>query len=237
MTTIAYRRNPANLLKQLGWWVLFLVCVFYALYALYMGGVEILHQLGIVQDAKYRATPLIFILHALAGFAALITGPLQFNRAILNKRRDLHRLSGKIYVYAVWIASAAALVDAIFFDIPFLGKIAFGVLAVLWFGATTTAFLRIRKRNIREHRERMIRSFSLSFFFVTGGFWMPGFTSTDLPYEIAYPLAVFLAWFLNLVFAEAWIRWTRGNFSVKELPRLEEKTNVISSAQSTDART
>ena len=237
MTTIVNRRNHVNFLKQLGWWILFLVCMFYAFYALYMGGVEILHQVGIVADAKYRATPLIFILHALAGFVALITGPLQFNRSIMNKKRNLHRLSGKIYVYAVWIASAAALVDAIFFEIPFLGKIAFGVLAALWFGATTTAFLRIRKRNIWEHREWMIRSFALSLFFVTGGFWMPGLTSTDLPYEIAYPLAVFLAWFLNLVFAEAWIRWTRGNVSAKELPRLEEKTNVISSAQSTDART
>jgi uncharacterized membrane protein len=216
MLTAIHRNNSANLLKQFGWWVLFLVCVFYALYALYLGGEEILHQLGIVQEAKYRATPLIFIIHSLAGFSALITGPLQFNRAILTKRRNLHRLSGKIYVYAVWIASTAALVDAMFFDIPFLGKIAFGVLAVLWFGATTTAFLRIRKRNIREHREWMIRSFSLSFFFVTGGFWMPGLTSTSLPYEIAYPLAVFLAWFLNLVFAEAWIRWTRNGFTKTE---------------------
>ena len=139
-------------------------------------------------------------------------------------------------MYSIWLASVAALWDAVFFDIPFLAKLAFGVLAVLWFGTTTIAFLHIRKRNIKEHREWMIRSFSLSFFFVTGGFWMPGLTSTSLPYEIAYPLAVFLAWFLNLVFAEAWIRWTRGKFSTKELPRLEEKTTVLSSAPSLDAR-
>lgn len=234
--TTAYRGNTINILKQLGWWVLFLICVFYALYAVYMGGVEILHQLGIVADAKYRATPLVFIVHALAGFAALITGPLQFNRTILNKKRNLHRLSGKTYVYSIWLASVAALWDAVFFDIPFLAKLAFGVLAILWFGTTTIAFLRIRKRDIKEHREWMIRSFSLSFFFVTGGFWMPGLTSTSLPYEIAYPLAVFLAWFLNLVFAELWIRWTRGDFSARELPRLTERTNATSSTYPVDAQ-
>jgi hypothetical protein len=72
----------------------------------------------------------------------------------------------------------------------------------------------------------MIRSFSLSFFFVTGGFWMPGLTNTSLLYEVAYPLAVFLAWFLNLLFAEAWIRWTRNSFTRRELPHLNKETNI-----------
>ena len=214
-------KKTITLLKHIGWWLFFLTCALYAFFALYMGGVEILSQLAIVEDAKYRATPLIFIIHAFSGAVALITGPLQFNRTLLSRKRSLHQLSGKLYVSAIWSASVAALWDALFFDIPLLGKVAFGVLAVLWFSTTTIAYLRVRKRRIQEHREWMIRSFSLSFFFVTGGFWMPGLTATSLPYEVAYPLAVFLAWFLNLLFAEVWIRWTRSSFTKKELPRLQ----------------
>jgi hypothetical protein len=55
----------------------------------------------------------------------------------------------------------------------------------------------------------MIRSFSLSLFFVSFSFWVPGLTGTSLPEAISYPLAVFLSWSLNLLVAEAWIRHTR----------------------------
>jgi uncharacterized membrane protein len=71
----------------------------------------------------------------------------------------------------------------------------------------------------------MIRSFSLSFFFVTGSFWFPVMANTNWPYEISYPLAVFLAWALNLLVAEAWIRSTRRQFTKQELHHLAEQMN------------
>lgn len=221
MISIAYRNKAADILKQIGWWIFFLICGIFALYAFYLGGVEIGALLEIVADAKYRASPIIFVVHALSGGVVLISGALQFNRFILNKKRNIHRLIGRTYVYATWIASVAALWNAIFFDVTIPAKIAFSVLAILWFGTTTIGFLRIRKRKIKEHREWMIRSFSLSLFFVTFSFWVDGLTDTSLPYEVAYPLAVFLSWAVNLAVAELWIRLTRNNFSVKELPRLK----------------
>lgn len=210
-----------NVLNQIGWWMLFIVSAFYGLYALYMGVLEILHQLGILDEVKVRAVPWIFIVHALAGGVGLISGALQFNRNILNKRRPTHRLIGKIYLYAIWITSIAALWSAIFFDVSVPAKFAFGILAVLWFGSTTVAYLRIRKRRIREHREWMIRSYSLSLFFVTFSFWVPGLTESSLPYDVAYPLAVFLSWTVNLFIAEAWIRGSRNGFVRKDLAHLE----------------
>lgn len=210
-----------NVLNQIGWWILFLVSAFYGLYALYMGGVEILHQLGILDDVKFRAAPSIFIVHALAGGIGLICGALQFNRTILNKHKSTHRLIGKIYVYAIWITSIAALGSAIFFDVNLPAKLAFGVLAILWFGTTTIAYLRIRKRRIREHREWMFRSFSLSLFFVTFSFWVPGLTESSLPFDVAYPLAVFLSWAVNLLVAELWIRGSRKGFVRRDLAALE----------------
>ncbi|MCE7858625.1 MAG: DUF2306 domain-containing protein [Chloroflexi bacterium CFX2] len=208
-------------LNQIGWWLLFFISAFYGLYALYMGVVEILHQLGIVDDAKIRAAPWIFIVHALTGGIGLISGALQFNRSILNKHKATHRLIGKIYLYAIWITSVAALWSAFVFDVNLPAKFAFGILAILWFGATTIAYLRIRKRRIREHREWVIRSFSLSLFFVTFSFWVPGLTESSIPYEVAYPLAVFLSWTVNLLVAELWIRKSRNSFVQKDLTRLE----------------
>lgn len=208
-------------LNQIGWWFLFLVSIFYGLYALYMGVLEILHQLGILDDAKFRAAPLIFIVHALAGGVGLISGALQFNRTIWSKRKPTHRFIGKIYVYAIWITSVAALWSAFVFDVTVPAKFAFGILAVFWFGSTTIAYLRIRKRRIQEHREWMFRSYSLSLFFVTFSFWVLGLTKSSLPYEFAYPLAVFLSWAVNLLIAEVWIRGSRNGFVRKDLARLE----------------
>lgn len=54
-------------------------------------------------------------------------------------------------------------------------------LKILWFSTTTIALLHIRRRKIKAHREWMIRSFSLSLFFVTFSLWVPGLASTNLP--------------------------------------------------------
>jgi uncharacterized membrane protein len=139
----------------------------------------------------------------------------------LSKRKPTHRLIGKIYLYAIWITSVAALWSAFVFDVNLPAKFAFGILALLWFGSTTVAYLRIRKRRIREHREWMIRSVSLSLFFVTFSFWVPGLTESSLPYDVAYPLAVFLSWAVNLLVAELWIRGSRNGFVRKDLVQLE----------------
>jgi Predicted membrane protein (DUF2306) len=201
--------STSSFLKQAGWWIFFLVCAFYASYALYLGIVEILVQQGLVADAKPRAVPLIFIIHALAGGIVLISGPLQFNRCLFSKKQKLHRVLGRAHVAAIWLASIGGLWSAIFFEVDIAAKIIFGMLSILWFGTTTIAFLRILKRDFAAHREWMIRSFSLSLFFVSFSFWAPGLASTDLPKIVSYPLAVFLSWSLNLLVAELWIRHTR----------------------------
>ena len=215
MNTI-YQTRPIRVVKHVGWWLFFLVCVFFGIYALVMGVTEILHLLGIVDDARTRAVPLVFVVHTLSGSVALISGPLQFNRLLRNKNRNLHRVIGRMYVWAIWIASVGGLWSAIFFDVNIAAKIAFGALAILWFSTTTVAYLRIRQRNIREHREWMTRSFALSLFFVTFNFWTTGLASTNLPQAVAYPLGVFVSWFLNLIVAELWIRRTRTSMSERE---------------------
>jgi uncharacterized membrane protein len=208
-----YQATPIRLAKHIGLWLFFLVCVFYGIYALALGVTELLHLLGIVDDARTRAAPLLFVIHAFSGSVVLISGPLQFNRLLRYKRRDLHRVLGRAYVWAIWMASVGGLWSAIFFDVDIAAKIAFGTLAILWFSTTTIAYLRIRHLRVREHREWMLRSFALSLFFVTFSFWTPGLASTNLPQSVAYPLGVFLSWFLNLVIAELWLRRTRGSVS------------------------
>ncbi len=203
---IQYRSNRGRFSKQLLWWGLFLICAFYSAYAFSMAAVEVFFRLGIADSAPHRGAPFVFVLHAVAGGVALLCGSLQLNRRILDK---LHRVLGRIYVWTIWIASVGALWLTIFFDVNIAAKIAFGILCLLWFNTTTVAFLRIRSRQVAQHRKWMLRSFALSFFFVTFSLWAPGLASTNLPQAISYPLAVFLSWGLNLLVAELWIHRTQ----------------------------
>lgn len=194
---------------QIAWGLILLISAFHALYAFYMGGAELLSIFGLVTDAKMRAVPIVFVVHAITGGIALLVGPIQFNRQLLRKRRDLHRLLGKLYVVSIWLTSIGAFWSALFFDVTVVSKIGFFLLAILWFSTTTIAYNRIRHRQVKAHREWMFRSFALSFFFVTFNIWVPGLAGTSLPAEISYPLAVFLSWGLNLLVAEIWIRRTQ----------------------------
>ena len=116
---------------------------------------------------------------------------------------------GRTYVVAVWIASVAAVVDAMGFGVSAAAKVVFVGVATLWFTITTIGMLRARARRFAEQHEWMIRSYSLSLFFVTFSLWVPVLASTSLPPSVAYPLALFLSGTLNLAAAEFWIRRTR----------------------------
>ena len=201
----------------IGWWSLFSICVLYGCFAFYMAGIEIILLLGIFDETPARAAPPLFVLHAFLGGIAIICGPLQLNQRIRYKHRRIHRVTGWFYVIAVWIASVSAFWVAMFFDVNLAARFAFGMLAILWFATTTIALLSIIRRHVAQHREWMIRSFSLCFFVVTFSLWVPGLEGTDLPESIAYPMGVFLSWSLNLVAAQVWIYRTRRTLTVYPL--------------------
>ena len=111
------RADVGGFLRRLGAWILFSVCAFYGAFAIYMAGLEILFLMGFVEEAVFRAAPLVFVVHALSGGAALISGPLQFNGRLRRERPSAHRLIGCVYVGAILIASVTALLLTTTFDV------------------------------------------------------------------------------------------------------------------------
>ena len=205
---IATRRNAGGVLRRLGWWALFLIVAIYGVFALAMGISEFLFVLGIESEVKHRAMPVVFTVHALAGTLVLFIGPLQ-SVSWIRRRARLRLALGRTYVMSVWIASVTAAVDAMVFGVSTAAKLMFVGVATLWFTTTTIGMLRARARRFVEQHEWMVRSYSLSLFFVTFSLWDPALASTSLPPGVAYPLALFLSGALNLATAECWIRWTR----------------------------
>jgi hypothetical protein len=217
-TWSAARQAPA--------WIAVLICAVYAAFAVSTATAYVLDVLGITQAGPGRSAPPLFVLHALSGALALIAGSLQLRLAarLLRDRRRTHRRIGRTYLWAAWITSLSSLGVAASFDVSIAAKTAFAMASLLWFAATTVAFLRIRQGSVLQHREWMIRSFSLAYFFVTFSLWVPVLAATDLPQAIGYPLAVFLSYSLNLIAAEWWIRRTRSSHNRNTWIQRESRT-------------
>jgi uncharacterized membrane protein len=107
------------------------------------------------------------LLHISGGMVALLTGPWQFSRRLRNRYLNLHRLSGRIYLIAVLCGCVAAARLAIATAFGVAWGFGVGCLALAWFTTSAMAYYAIRKRQIPIHKEWMIRSYVVTFAFVT----------------------------------------------------------------------
>ena len=187
-------------------WLVVGLCVLYGGFALAVGVGEGL------DGAPTRSAPALFVLHAVTGTLALLAGVLQLRLAgpLLRRRPAAHRVIGRLYCGAALATSLGSGVVAAFFPVGLAARSIFWTASILWFGTTVLGYRRIRAGQVRAHREWMIRSYALAFFFVTFSLWVPVFASLPVPQELGYPIAVLLSWGLNLIAAELWIRRARS---------------------------
>jgi uncharacterized membrane protein len=104
----------------------------------------------------------LLIPHALAGVTAMFLGPLQFSTHLRRNHLQLHRILGRIYVAAIFIAAPLAI--AISWGSDLIVGTAFQ--AGSWLLCTAMAFLLVRNRHIAQHRQWMIRSYAVTFTFI-----------------------------------------------------------------------
>jgi hypothetical protein len=105
--------------------------------------------------------------HVLGGLLALVVGPFQFWARIRNGYPKVHRIGGRIYLVSVLIGAVAGMAMAVTSSRGLAyGSGLFG-LAVAWLLTSGMAFVSIRKRNFIQHKQWMVRSYVVTFAFVT----------------------------------------------------------------------
>ena len=106
--------------------------------------------------------------HVVCGVLAAVIGPLQFWPRVRRDYLPFHRLAGRIYVVAVLIGAISSVGMAAKVG-PDSATYAFGLigLALAWVTTTGMAFVAIRLKNIPQHKQWMIRSYVVTFAFVT----------------------------------------------------------------------
>lgn len=191
-------------MHSLGKSLLFLLSFGVAGYALYVYAVL---PLGSLMNPDMRANFLAhdtgIYIHAFASVVALVLGPFQFSMRLRQEHANLHRWMGRIYLsVGVLVGGLAGLYMAQYAYGGAVARLGFAMLALLWLFTGLRAYLAIRRRAIDEHRQWMIRNFSLTFAAVTLRIYLPASIAAGVEFALAYAVIAWLCWVPNLVLAE-----------------------------------
>jgi len=115
------------------------------------------YRLQVIADRQ------ILIPHTLCGVIALLAGPMQFSSRLRQRHLKFHRVLGRIYVISVFIGASTGL--ALAAGRP--GMPGTSVQAAAWIVCTTAAVITARNRQIARHRRWMVRSYAVTFTFVS----------------------------------------------------------------------
>lgn len=152
------------------------------------------------------------ILHVVGGILALGIGPFQFWKSFRIKYLKTHRWLGRIYLSSILIASISSTYLAWTSALAIHWTWAIGLqgLAVAWLTSAVLAYVAIRRKRIQQHKEWMIRSYVVTFAFVSFR-WL-----VDLPFIVELgnfieraPTVVWVSWVLPLYITEIVLQWNK----------------------------
>jgi Predicted membrane protein (DUF2306) len=107
------------------------------------------------------------LLHIAGGMIAVLTGPVQLWLGLSDRGMAWHRRMGIGYMTGVGIGALAAFYLSTHTDFGWIFGAGLFCLAVAWVTTTTLAYLAIKRSLIEQHQEWMIRSYVVTFAFVT----------------------------------------------------------------------
>jgi uncharacterized membrane protein YfcA len=152
--------------------------------------------------------------HIFGGLLAITTGLAQLWLGLTGRIGAWHRRFGKAYVVGIIVGSLGGFYVAL--TIP-PGNLAYSAglftLCLAWVVTTSMAIWSIRNRRIQQHREWMIRSYVVTFAFVTYRLganllrdWLQLAPGGDAADSIDMMMA-WACWALPLLLAEPLIQW------------------------------
>ena len=106
--------------------------------------------------------------HILGGLTAVTTGIVQLWLGLTNRVTGLHRVLGKVYGAGILVGSLGGFYLALTIppkDVVYATGLF--MLCTAWVITTGMALFAIRRRNVIQHREWMLRSYTVTFAFVT----------------------------------------------------------------------
>lgn len=158
----------------------------------------------------YGVWELFFYPHIVLGLAALGIGAYQLT-ARSRRSPAMHKRLGRIYGISIFVNVLVVPYLALYATGGAPSTVAFLVLDAFWLGTTAMGVRFILMKDVARHRRWMLRSYAVTLVFVTFRIVL-GVLSlmTEAPRSLTFPLAVYAAVALNLVFAEYYLKNKKG---------------------------
>lgn len=164
-------------------------------------------------DAAFAQKSVLTLLHIIPALVLVILVPFQFSRNFRNRHLRIHRWMGRLCIGLGLVIGVSAL--GLIRD-PIGGTVE--VSAILVFDAIflislIKAFVHIRRKEIAQHREWIIRAMSVALGVATvrpimGVFFATGRLTGLTPHEF-FGMAFWTGFLLTFLAGESWIRYTR----------------------------
>ncbi|HEY4902825.1 MAG TPA: DUF2306 domain-containing protein [Candidatus Sulfotelmatobacter sp.] len=163
-------------------------------------------------DAGFARHPVLTLLHIIPAALFVVLALLQFTPSIRAKHLTFHRWSGRFLVVAGLAIGSSALVMSYTMAIGGANETAAtSLFALLFLFCLIKSYRHIRRKEVAQHREWMIRAFGIALGVATTRPIVGMFFAFRrlTPHEF-FGIAFWLGFSLTLLGAEVWINFTRG---------------------------
>ena len=148
--------------------------------------------------------------HVALGIIATIIGPFQFIPKIRNKYLKVHRKLGRVYIVCVIVSGLFGMYLASTSDVNLPYAVGLFGLGFVWAVSAIMAFISIKNKKIDLHKDWMIRSYVITFAFVSFRFVEDILTALKIgTYEEVLVLMSWACWAVPLFIAEIFIQGSK----------------------------
>jgi uncharacterized membrane protein YozB (DUF420 family) len=180
----------------------------------------------------------LLVAHVMFASVAMVCAVAQIWPGLRRRRPELHRRTGRVYVFTAIPAAVCAMVIGV--ATPFGPILAVGnvVLAALWLWFTINGYVAARQRRFAEHRRQMIRSATLALSIITNRIWTPVLFMTLHPLQdsvfggneehflwVVAGVGAWLGWTIPLFTVQWWIT-RRSDFAPSSIPQPPDTLRV-----------
>ncbi len=113
-------------------------------------------------DSRFGDHPWLTLGHVIPGAVFLAFAPFQFWGGLRSRYRGLHRWSGRVLLCTILVSTAPALYFGL--RVPFGGgreALVIAIVTTLLLASVAKALIAIRRGQVAQHREWMLRAFAL----------------------------------------------------------------------------
>lgn len=195
--------------------LMIMILAVYIVYVLYINFIHdpqatrfLIHKTNLPRPINLPVWLNVMYVHVIFGCLAILTGAINFSTNMLKRSRKLHRINGYLYIVSVMIV---VLTSGYMAPTSTGGKInswAFNMINIFWPWMTLLALVRIKQKDVNNHRKWMVRSYAFCFtnlfiHLITSIFYY----GVGMPYATAYTIGVYGTIFVNFALAEMVIRY------------------------------